>query len=684
MVKKMKEIIPNILILISICNTSLFAQWKSFDFNTPSGGYVNFIFAEDNHLLASASEEGVYESFDSGSNWRYTGLKEPIFEVLDFAKNDTFMFAASTHGFFKKRILDDSWELVDSSFNGSYNDVEVQDSNVFLINTYEGFFKSSDNGKTWYQMDSVFNQAGFRSLTVQDSTIFVSTYEHIYKSNDLGLTWTVSDSGIGFNGFNSLNLCDSIITCLTSLNGAIISKDLGKSWNPIDSSKYEMRIQAQRLIGRNLFFATHYGIFKYSIDSNIIKDISYNLPNINTFSISENDSFLFVSTENGVYKSYKDSENWISCNNGLNAIVIEDFARNEERLFACSFNYGLFISDNKGGNWKLLQNEINQKRIYAVFANEGSVLVGTDFGLYLSRDNGQNWELVSDLKAQSIILVDTTIYAGGFNGFLFSKNNGFTWEKTNYWWLENIRTMASIGKSIFLGINLKGVIVYENDSAFVRNDGLGLNGKSVAHLVAIDSTIYNITYTESYVSKNLGRSWEPIDLQEFGGIINTSTNIGDNYFIGTQNGIYQSNDKGVNWEAINDGNKIHDVKTIFVDNFNLYASAGGKIWQKPLTELLTSADGTNRELNHKFVIHQNYPNPFNPITNIDYSIPYNCFVTIKIYDLLGREMTTLVNELKTSGYHKLEFDGRNLTSGIYFYRINAGNFLDIKKFILLK
>ncbi len=85
-----------------------------------------------------------------------------------------------------------------------------------------------------------------------------------------------------------------------------------------------------------------------------------------------------------------------------------------------------------------------------------------------------------------------------------------------------------------------------------------------------------------------------------------------------------------------------------------------------------------------FSLSQNYPNPFNPITKINYSIPQTSFVTMKVYDLLGKEIVTLVNEEKSVGNYEVEFNANNLSSGIYFYRIQAGNFIDTKKFILMK
>ncbi len=85
-----------------------------------------------------------------------------------------------------------------------------------------------------------------------------------------------------------------------------------------------------------------------------------------------------------------------------------------------------------------------------------------------------------------------------------------------------------------------------------------------------------------------------------------------------------------------------------------------------------------------YVLFQNYPNPFNLTTTINYSIPKTSFVTIKVYDVLGREVSTLVNEEKQPGNYKIKFDGINFSSGIYFYQMNAGDYVDVKKFVLIK
>ena len=95
-----------------------------------------------------------------------------------------------------------------------------------------------------------------------------------------------------------------------------------------------------------------------------------------------------------------------------------------------------------------------------------------------------------------------------------------------------------------------------------------------------------------------------------------------------------------------------------------------------------------------FSLSQNYPNPFNPSTTVKYSIPTRSKVLIKVYDILGKEVTMLVNEEKPAGTYEVEFNGhsglslggevRNLSSGVYFYKLRAGSFIETKKMLLIK
>jgi len=103
------------------------------------------------------------------------------------------------------------------------------------------------------------------------------------------------------------------------------------------------------------------------------------------------------------------------------------------------------------------------------------------------------------------------------------------------------------------------------------------------------------------------------------------------------------------------------------------------------TNLITNSNN-NQAGNYPetYQLFQNYPNPFNPVTNISYTIPQNGIVSIKVYDILGKEVSTLVNGYQNAGLYTLQFDASNLSSGVYFYKLTAGDYSKVLKMILLK
>jgi hypothetical protein len=97
-----------------------------------------------------------------------------------------------------------------------------------------------------------------------------------------------------------------------------------------------------------------------------------------------------------------------------------------------------------------------------------------------------------------------------------------------------------------------------------------------------------------------------------------------------------------------------------------------------------SVNSIGTEVPKSFNLYQNYPNPFNPVTNIKFSLPKQSYVTIKVYDNLGKEVANLINDTKPAGLYLIDFDASYLPSGIYYYKMTTNEFTDVKKMILIK
>ena len=153
-----------------------------------------------------------------------------------------------------------------------------------------------------------------------------------------------------------------------------------------------------------------------------------------------------------------------------------------------------------------------------------------------------------------------------------------------------------------------------------------------------------------------------------------------------QKGIYIINNADLNNpEELGLLNIIHSNSLAIDSNGTLYTTQPDSGLYILNSDLLTDAVNENTGYQPKFYyLSQNYPNPFNPTTTIKYSIPKEENVTIKIFDILGRKIKTLINDEKPAGNYKVEFDGSNLSSGVYFYQIKAGDNIETRKMLLLK
>ena len=117
--------------------------------------------------------------------------------------------------------------------------------------------------------------------------------------------------------------------------------------------------------------------------------------------------------------------------------------------------------------------------------------------------------------------------------------------------------------------------------------------------------------------------------------------------------------------------------------FQFFTRNGNLIDSHLISEAVVNGiDGSS--LINGYKLYQNYPNPFNPTTNIEYTLPKTSFINLKVFDVLGREVTTLVNDTKEAGKYTAKFDGSNLSSGIYICQLKADNFIESKKFVLMK
>jgi hypothetical protein len=149
-------------------------------------------------------------------------------------------------------------------------------------------------------------------------------------------------------------------------------------------------------------------------------------------------------------------------------------------------------------------------------------------------------------------------------------------------------------------------------------------------------------------------------------------------------GVFRLADDGTAWVPVNDGLPSRRINALRIHGDFVFAGSGDNygVWRRRLSEV--SVSDKEVELPVAYLLEQNYPNPFNPSTTINYELPKSSEVRLIVCDILGREVSVLVDERKDTGVHEVKFDASGLSSGMYFYRLQAGDFVQTRKLLLLR
>jgi photosystem II stability/assembly factor-like uncharacterized protein len=557
-------------------------------------------------------------------------------KMLSFILMIVFLFWGT-----KRTFPQDFWEPTNGPFGGYVSAFAINSSeHIFAGTLGSGIFCSIDNGSTWKQTG--LTDVSIRSIAI-DTTgqIFAATEgDGVYRSSDNGDSWTQINNG------------------LTSLT---------------------------------------------------VRAIAIN---------SSGDLFAGTWWEGGIFRSTDNGDNWTQINNGLTIPAVYSLVINSSGdIFAGTSGAGVFRSTNDGDDWIEINNGLidnDCKRSYLVNSlainSSDYIFAGTskptwgDSKVFLSTNNGENWVgknsgLPGDRINSLAINSKGHIFAGTIsNGIYRSMNNGDSWFEINTGLPNNPVFCLGVNSSdyIFAGFERGGVFrsTDNGDNWTEVNNGLGY-GFDRVYSLAVTPEGYVIVGSESgvYYSIDNGDNWTRIYFLRLDDFYTETVSIAANstahIYMGTMTledpiGIWLSSDVGANWEERNTGLLEKRVRCLAFnasDHLFIGTHGGGVFRSKEST--VTVEDFT-LEMPNSFSLAQNYPNPFNSSTTIQFSLPKTSFVTLKVYNMLGEEVSTLVAENLTGGNYHIEWDATGFVSGVYYYRLEVGGFVETRKLILLK
>lgn len=384
---------------------------------------------------------------------------------------------------------------------------------------------------------------------------------------------------------------------------------------------------------------------------------------------------IFAGTEGGgVYRSMDNGANWTAVNMGLAGIDVRALAINSSgQVWAGTNGGGVFFSTNNGDNWTAANSGLTNAFVRCLAINASNhIFAGTLFGgIFRSTNNGASWTVLNTglVNTAASALASNArghVFAGTAAGVLRSTDNGNSWTPLNAGLTTlEVRALAinSMTQMICAGTGGGGVFrLFDNGSSWTEiNSGL------------------TIRFVYAFAINSRGH-----------------------IFAGGSGGVFRSTNDGGSWTAINSSLTDTDVRSLAINaSGHIFAgTVSGMVFRS--AQSTTTVQEIADDLPAAFSLEQNYPNPFsrearspalgggNPATTIQFSLLHDAFVTLKVYNILGEEITTLAAENFPAGKHQVHWNAnadnfkREIRSGVYFYRLQAGNIVQIKKLILLE
>ena len=404
------------------------------------------------------------------------------------------------------------------------------------------------------------------------------------------------------------------------------------------------------------------------------------------FFLTKFQSVILVSL---ILTSFSIAQNWqLQNSNTISQLKgIQMISTNEG--WGCGDAGAMIHTTNAGTNWSLLTltgSDLHQ----LVFKDASNgIVVGDNGTIFTTTNAGTNWISKNSGTSAQLRGVgfagSSTYFAVGDDGAAIkSTDDGNTWTNLTTGTIERFLCITAFNQNVWIGAR-NGLILFSNNGGTSFNSMSNPATDDIKDIQFIDGSVGFACGSNSFFmyTSNGGINWTSRSSGIQVGLNGLHfVNQNQGWTVGGTGTLYSTTNAGSNWIALQsqtgqDLNSIHSF-----DNVNAWAVGNSGV----ISSNYSPATGVENEIKglNDYTLFQNYPNPFNPSTKISFNLPSREFVTLKIYNALGREVARLLNEDLDAGFHEINFNASGLTSGVYFYEISTGNFAETKKMLLLK
>ncbi|MBS1516458.1 MAG: T9SS type A sorting domain-containing protein [Bacteroidetes bacterium] len=647
-------------------------------------------------------------------------------------------------GVYKSTDAGASWiKISPASVTGTYTGKIVIDpvntANLYLAGN-QGIFKSTNSGLNWTNV-LFLNSSSLIINPVNPLILFASSgnvQAQIFKTTNGGLNWTLLTNGLNISNGRRTQLAispdnpDYIYASIASSSGALLglyrTTNSGDNWTLQNSSTNYMSSQGwydnavtvvpgdpEKVIvgGLDIYASVNGGV-------TLTKKTTWSTSSQTDFSHADihylafKGTVLYCCSDGGVYKSPDNANTWTDLNLNMSTLQFQSadydptnplflYGGTQDNNKQTSTDGGLFWNQRTTGDGGYtIVDPVNTNYVFGQYV-QGSIQRSANFGVSFS-------DITPSGSTGGLFYNPYEMAPGDHNTVVFGradvwKTSSVQTASTSTGWTQIATTAITGGNISAIGIsNTSTDKIYIGTSNgrihVTTNNGVDWATQTGFPYVSdfwVDRSNDDICYAtfggasvdkHVYKTTNGGVNWSSISAN--------LPNIGTNtiavkesnpkmIFVGTDLGVFRSTNEGQSWTSFNTGFpnvEVYDLKYKEGAAVLLAATHGRGCFTFDVSAVngISSINSTPE----KFSLNQNYPNPFNPSTSFTFTIAEMSFVTLKIYNSLGKEVYTLISKEYPAGTFEYKFDASGLSGGVYFYKLTAGNYTASRSMILIK